>query len=63
MKAAHADFTFLNLPGAVHGFSNPAATELGKKFKMPLAYQKAADDASWEAMKQLFHTTLDTPKP
>lgn len=63
MKAAHADFTILSLPGAVHGFSNPAATELGKKFKMPLAYQKAADDASWEAMKKLFHTTLDTPKP
>ncbi len=45
---------FINYPGAIHGFSNPAATELGKKFNLPLAYNENADKKSWEEMKKLF---------
>jgi len=36
-------------PGAVHGFTNPAATANGEKFDLPLRYDAAADRASWEA--------------
>lgn len=53
MKAAGADFTFLNLPGAIHGFSNPDATEMGKKFNLAIAYNKNADSKSWAAMQKL----------
>ena len=54
MKSAGADFQFINYPGAVHGFTNPGATELGKKFDMKIAYNEEADKKSWEEMKKLF---------
>lgn len=46
-----ADLTFLNLPEAVHGFSNPSATELGKKHGLNIAYNKTADQTSWKALE------------
>ena len=52
MDAAGADYTFINYPGAKHSFTNPGADELGKKFNLPLAYNAAADKASWQALKQ-----------
>jgi dienelactone hydrolase len=52
MKAAGADFKFVNYPGAVHGFTNPAATELGKKFNMAIAYNAKADAKSWEELRK-----------
>jgi dienelactone hydrolase len=47
-------FTFLNLPGAIHSFTNPGSDALGKKFDLPLGYNAAADDKSWEAMRKMF---------
>jgi dienelactone hydrolase len=55
MDAAGADYTFINYPGAKHSFTNPGADELGKKFNLPLAYNAAADKASWQALKQFLH--------
>jgi dienelactone hydrolase len=40
--------------GATHAFTNPQATELGKKFNMPIAYNGAADIASWKDMLIFF---------
>lgn len=54
MKEANVDFTFKNYPGAKHSFTNPEADENGKKFKLPLAYSKKADEASWNDMKAFF---------
>lgn len=51
MKAANVDFEFENYEGALHGFTNPGATEKGKTFDIPLAYDEAADKASWAEMK------------
>ena len=45
------DFKFVNYPGAVHSFTNPEATRLGKKFKMPIAYNAKADKESWRDMQ------------
>ena len=47
-------FKFVNYPGAVHAFTNPEATETGKKFNMPIAYNAAADKASWADMQEFF---------
>jgi len=47
-------FDFLNLPGAVHSFTNPDSDMLGKKFSLPLGYNQAADKKSWKAMKAMF---------
>jgi len=54
MDSIGADYTFKQYPGATHAFSNPAATEMGKKFNIPIAYNAAADSASWTEMKDFF---------
>lgn len=57
-KKASLDYTFINYPNAVHAFTNPEATDKGKKFKLPLAYDKDADQESWEEMRKLFNEVL-----
>lgn len=54
MDNAGVDYTFINYPGAVHAFTNPEADTYGKQFKLPLAYNAAADKASWEKMQAFF---------
>jgi dienelactone hydrolase len=49
-------YTFKVYEGATHAFTNPAATETGKKFNMPIEYNEAADKQSWEDMKAFFKT-------
>ena len=49
-------YTFKVYEGATHAFTNPAATETGKKFNMPITYNEAADKQSWEDMKAFFKT-------
>jgi dienelactone hydrolase len=51
MKSAGVDFRFISYPGAMHSFTNPQSTELGKKFHLPIAYNAAADKKSWSEMK------------
>lgn len=52
MDAAKADYQFINYPGAVHAFTNPEATEKGKKYNLPLAYNAKVDkQAKAEATK------------
>jgi dienelactone hydrolase len=51
MDAAKADYRVVEYPGAVHAFTNPEATALGKKFNLPLRYdakvnKQAEDEAS-----------------
>jgi dienelactone hydrolase len=54
MDSIGAVYSFISYPGATHAFSNPAATEAGKKFNLPIAYNAAADSASWNEMKNFF---------
>ena len=58
MDSIKADFTFKSYPGATHAFTNPEATEKGKKFNIPIAYNAAADSASWNDMKEFFGKVL-----
>ena len=51
MTAANADYEFINYPNTKHSFTNPGATEVGKKFDMPLVYNAEADKQSWQAMR------------
>lgn len=48
MESAKANFRVVTYPGAKHSFTNPDADELGKKFNLPLAYNAAADQDSWQ---------------
>jgi dienelactone hydrolase len=58
MDSVGAHYTFIVYPGAMHSFTNPNATALGEKFKMPIAYNAPADSASWKDMQSLFATAL-----
>jgi dienelactone hydrolase len=54
MQNAGVDFEFIGYPGAKHSFTNPDADKYGKKFNLPLAYNAAADHASWAEMQRFF---------
>ncbi len=47
MDSAGVNYRVVTYPGAKHAFSNPEADELGKKFKLPIAYDAVADKDSW----------------
>lgn len=49
-----ADNTLKIYPDAMHAFTNPASTEAGKKFNLPIAYNADADRDSWNDMKMFF---------
>ncbi len=49
-------YTFIEYPDATHAFTNPDATSTGKKFSIPISYNKAADEKSWKDMKRFFAT-------
>ena len=49
MEKAGVNYRAVTYPGATHAFTNPAADEYGRKFKLPLAYNAVADKASWDA--------------
>ena len=54
MDSIGADYTFKSYTGANHSFTNPNSTAMGEKFKLPIAYNAAADTASWNDMKEFF---------
>ena len=49
-----ADYLFKSYPNATHAFTNPASTETGEKFNMPIRYNAEADRDSWNDMKLFF---------
>jgi dienelactone hydrolase len=58
MEAAKADYRFINYPGAVHAFTNPEATEKGKQYNLPLAYNAEVDKQSKAEADKLFKSAL-----
>ena len=50
MSNAKVDLELMSFPGVLHGFTNPAATEKGKSFDLPLGYDADADQRSWQAL-------------
>lgn len=54
MDSIGANYTFKGYANATHAFTNPNATEKGKKFNLPIEYNAAADSASWNDMKAFF---------
>jgi dienelactone hydrolase len=57
MDSIGAKYTFKVYDSATHAFTNPDATAMGEKFKLPIRYNAKADTASWNDMK-VFFTTL-----
>ncbi len=48
MERAGVTYKAVTYPGAKHSFTNPEADIYGQEFKLPLAYNAAADKASWD---------------
>ena len=48
MDKAGVTYKVVTYPGAKHAFTNPDADKYGQEFKLPMAYNAAADKASWE---------------
>lgn len=53
MDAAKVDYELIEYEGAKHAFTNPHATELGKKHGLPLVYDADADAKSWARLLEL----------
>lgn len=51
MEKAGVNYKAVTFAGVKHSFTNPAADEYGRKFNLPLAYDAAADKASWDETK------------
>src|SRR2546422_1856392 len=54
MVLAKVNYHYIEYQGAVHAFTNPEATEAGKKFNLPLAYNAKADKQSKAEMAKFF---------
>ncbi|RTR02905.1 dienelactone hydrolase family protein [Halomonas nitroreducens] len=54
-----ADVKVTNYPGAQHGFTNPEADAFAAQHDLPLAYNAAADAASWQAALLTLDATLN----
>lgn len=56
MDAAKADYKFVSIEGAKHGFTNPDADRLshGEHGGPDIGYNKAADQSSWTDMQAFF---------
>lgn len=61
MDKAGADYRFVTLEGAKHGFSNPDADRLshGEHGGPDIGYNKAADERSWADMQAFFKKLFD----
>jgi dienelactone hydrolase len=55
MDSAQVDYKLIDYENATHSFTNPAADELGMKFGLPIAYNAAADQKSWQDMRDFFN--------
>jgi len=56
MAAVGANAKIEVYPGAKHSFTNPASTARGQKFKLPIAFNAAADTKSWQDMRVFFQS-------
>lgn len=61
MQDAGVTFKVVEYPDALHAFTNPKATEIGKRFNMPIAYNADADQKSWAEMKAFFKRLFSAP--
>ncbi|RKZ48002.1 MAG: dienelactone hydrolase family protein [Candidatus Parabeggiatoa sp. nov. 3] len=51
MENAKVDLEFVGYPGVQHSFTNPEADQFAKRFGIPVAYDKTADEDSWKTLQ------------
>ncbi len=60
MEQAGVNALVVTYPGAMQSFTSPEADKLGKKFKLPMAYDAAADKDSWSKGMALMSEAFKT---
>jgi dienelactone hydrolase len=62
LDSAQVDYQFINYSGALHAFTNPAATDLARRNGMSAAigYNPTAARRSWQQMKIFFDEIFPT---
>lgn len=58
MDQAQADYRFVSYPNALHSFTNPDADAKAKQYGLPLGYDAAADQRSWQDMQEFLARVL-----
>lgn len=53
MDELDVNYEYITYPGVKHAYTNKNATEKGKKFDMPIAYNEEADKDSWNRVQDL----------
>lgn len=53
MDSVKADYKYIAYENATHSFTSKDADTIAKKFNLPLAYQKEADEKSWKELQML----------
>lgn len=58
MAAADANMVFVNYPGVQHSFTNPGADKVAEEHGLPLAYDQAADEDSWQKLQDFLNAVF-----
>ena len=59
MDSLKADYKYIAYENATHSFTSKAADSIGKQFNLPLAYQKEADEKSWQELQELLNRAFE----
>ncbi len=59
MDAAGASYRYVGYPGVKHSFTNPDADAYARKFDLPLAYDRKADEDSWSQSVKFFRDIFE----
>ena len=60
MKNAEVQYEFIAYPNVKHSFTNPEADQFSEKFNLPaLAYDRHADEDSWNRMLKFFEQIFE----
>lgn len=54
LQTAEVDLTLVSFPGVLHSFTNPEADAKAEKFGMPVAYNEAAANRSWNGTMRFY---------
>ena len=58
MESAQVDYVFIDYPGALHAFTNPASDYYAEKFNLPIAYHEEATQKSQNEIKAFLSKVL-----
>ncbi len=56
MQDAEVDLTLVSFPGVLHSFTNPGADRIASEFNMPVGFDQAAADRSWNGTLEFYET-------